>query len=504
MPFVCSVGESVRLLRIGALFSLSVGLISSGAAVAAPSAIPKVEARAWSDAQSHGRAQVVIVLEDQADLRQAEQLTDASARGWLVFQTLRDVADRSQGPLIEYLTQRGVSFQRFWAANVIVADLDRESLRAVAARPDVRHIEANVSQRWIEPDSIADEKPTPTYFTAAVEWGVQAVRAPQVWAMGSYGQGIVIANADTGMQWDHPALKSQYRGYSVAGPVSHDYNWHDSIHGAAMTNPCGSSSVVPCDDQGHGTHTTGTVVGDDGLGNQIGVAPAARWIGCRNMERGAGTPARYIECFQFFIAPTDQSGGKPDPDRRPHVVNNSWGCPTSEGCAVNTLKLIVDNTQAAGIFVEASAGNSGPACSTVNDGPAIYASTFSVGATDANGKLAGFSSRGPVTVDGSGRMKPELVAPGVRVRSCLPGNRYGSLSGTSMAGPHVVGVIALLWSARPELSRRIAETKALLVASAVPTVTLGFTELCGGVSSDFFPNNSFGAGRVDALAAVTW
>ena len=168
------------------------------------------------------------------------------------------------------------------------------------------------------------------------------------------------------------------------------------------------------------------------------------------------------------------------------------------------MKLIVENTQAAGIFVEASAGNAGPACSTVDDGPALFASAFSVGAIDQNGKLAGFSSRGPVVVDGSGRIKPELVAPGVRVRSCLPGNRYGSLSGTSMAGPHVVGVIALLWSARPELSRQIAETKALLTASAVPAVTLGFPELCGGVSSDFVPNNSFGAGRVDALAAVTW
>lgn len=488
------------------LFAAALGLalgIPSVSFAATAKSIPKVDAQTLAALAHSDRVEVVIGLEDQADLRQADAIQDASARGWYVFQTLRDTADRSQTDLLSWLSQRGQVMQRFWAINAVVASVDRPTLEQLAARPDVRYIEANAAQRWIEPDSLADRTLTPTYLAAAVEWGVQAVNAPQVWALGSYGQGIVIGNADTGMQWDHPAIKTQYRGYSVAGTVSHDYSWHDSIHGVTG-NPCGSDAVAPCDDQGHGTHTTGTVVGDDGMGNQIGVAPGARWIGCRNMARGVGTPARYIECFQFFIAPTDGKGMNPNPDLRPHVLNNSWGCPTSEGCSVNSLKMIVENTQAAGIFVEASAGNSGPACSTVNDGPAIFAATFSVGAMDSNGKLAGFSSRGPVTVDGSGRMKPELSAPGVRVRSCLPGNRYGSLSGTSMAGPHVVGVIALLWSARPELSRRIAETKALLTASANPTVLLGATELCGGVSSDFFPNNSFGVGRVDALAAVTW
>lgn len=501
MRVAVSVAQSV----VCAVFSLvcSVAVSQKSASASVPR-VGKVEARALRDAQQVGRASVVIVMEDQADVRQAQAMSDDSARGWLVFQTLRDTAERSQGPLCDWLRQHGVSFQRFWAANVVVAELDKAQLLTVAARPDVRHIEANVSQRWIEPDAIADKTLSPYLLTPVAEWGVKSVGAPSVWALGAYGQGIVVANADTGMQWNHPAIRSQYRGYSVTGTVSHDYSWHDSIHGPVMGNPCGSDATAPCDDQGHGTHTMGTVVGDDGLGNQIGVAPAARWIGCRNMERGMGTPARYIECFQFFIAPTDVTGSHPDPDLRPHVVNNSWGCPTEEGCAVNTLKLIVENTQAAGIFVEASAGNAGPACSTVDDGPALFGETFSVGAIDANGKLAGFSSRGPVTVDGSGRMKPDLVAPGVRVRSCLPGNRYGSLSGTSMAGPHVVGVIALLWSARPELSRQIAATKALLLASSVPAVTLGFPELCGGVSSDFVPNNSFGAGRVDALAAITW
>src|SRR5207253_5916476 len=139
----------------------------------------------------------------------------------------------------------------------------------------------------------------------------------------------------------------------------------DAIHSGGGS--CGPNSLFPCDDYGHGTHTTGTTSGDDGAGNQVGVAPGAKWIGCRNMDVGNGTPASYTECFQFFMAPTDLSGQNPNPALRPHVMNNSWGCPTSEGCAPDTLRTVVENSQASGIFVEVSAGNSGSSCGTVND-----------------------------------------------------------------------------------------------------------------------------------------
>jgi subtilisin family serine protease len=380
---------------------------------------------------------------------------------------------------------------------------DRAQVETLAARADVAMIESNRPSRWIEEPEVANADIVESVHVPGVaEWGVQNVQAPQVWALGYTGAGIVTANQDTGMRWTHNALRSKYRGWDGAN-ANHNYNWWDSIHSGGGS--CGPNSQVPCDDHGHGTHTMGTVVGEDaGQVNQVGVAPGAKWIGCRNMNVGVGTPTTYTECFQFFIAPTDLAGQNPNPALRPHVMNNSWGCPPSEGCAANTLQQIVENTEAAGIFVEASAGNSGPSCSTVSDPPAIYAATFSTGSITSANTMSSFSSRGPVTIDGSGRLKPNVVAPGSNVRSSTrtSDTSYGSSSGTSMAGPHVVGVVALLWDAVPTLERDIAATKLLLQNSANPNVVVSPVQTCGGIPSTQIPNNTFGYGRVDALAAV--
>jgi hypothetical protein len=317
---------------------------------------------------------------------------------------------------------------------------------------------------------------------------------------------VLLAGQDTGYMWDHPALINHYRGWNGT-TANHDYNWHDSIHSGG--GACGANNTAPCDDNSHGTHTMGTAIGDDGAGNQIGMAPGARWIGSRDMDQGNGTPATYTECFQFFIAPTDLASNNPNAALRPHVINNSWGCPVSEGCTTGTeLQTIVNNTQAAGIFVVVSAGNSGSACSTVQDAPAFYDASFSVGAiSGTTNVLASFSSRGPGTL-APNLLKPNISAPGVSVRSTLRTSvsSYGSMSGTSMAGPHVAGVVALIWSARPSLVRNIAATKTLLQNTANPAVTVSPAQTCGGTLGSTpglsqIPNNSFGYGRVDALAA---
>jgi len=240
-------------------------------------------------------------------------------------------------------------------------------------------------------------------------------------------------------------------------------------------------------------------VGDDGGTNQIGVSPGSVWVGCRNMNQGEGTPATYSECFEWFLAPTDARGENPDPSKAPDVINNSWVCPDFEGCSFDTLRVVVENTRAAGVFVVASAGNSGSSCSTVSDPPPIYGAAFGVGATDAGDAIAAFSSRGPVLVDGSNRIKPDITAPGVLVRSSVPPDDYLSFNGTSMAGPHIVGVVALLLSARPDLAGHSDEIEFILRQSAVPMTS---TQTCGGVDGASVPNNTFGWGRVDAYEAI--
>ncbi len=498
---------SARLTATALAVALLLSALWAGtAAQARPAADPpaasplaKVAPEVLTATANGGQTAVVVLLAQQANLSAAYGMADQDARGWYVYNTLRTLAAGSQAPLQAYLKAEGRTFTSYWAANMLVTTADRPLVEALAARADVSRVESNAPQRWIEPAAIANIQPAPE-SPNTVEWGVQNVNAPQVWALGYTGQGIVIANQDTGMQWDHPAIKPHYRGWDGT-TADHNYNWHDSIHDSTG-NPCGNDSPFPCDDAGHGTHTTGTTSGDDGAGNQIGVAPGAKWIGCRNMDAGTGTPARYTECFQFFIAPTDLAGNNPNPALRPHVMNNSWTCPASEGCAADTLETIVNNTQAAGIFVEASAGNSGPGCSSVSDPPSIYSASFSTGAINSTNLLASFSSRGPSTFYTPNLLKPEISAPGVNVRSSVPGNAYANYSGTSMAGPHVVGVVALLWSARPWLARDITETKTILENTANPDVTVSPVQTCGGIPSSQIPNNSFGYGRVDALAAV--
>ncbi|HEX9421851.1 MAG TPA: S8 family serine peptidase [Pyrinomonadaceae bacterium] len=447
---------------------------------------------------------IVILLADQADVSPAYDMKDQDARGWFVYNTLTQYAARTQIGLQGFLKSRGVTYQSFWAANMMVATAHRSLVDQLAARPDVARIDSNQPTRWIE-EPVVEKlgiSSDSTNTTDTAEWGVLNVNAPAVWALGFTGQGIVIANEDTGMRWTHNALKPKYRGWDGSS-ADHNFNWHDSIHTGGGS--CGANTVAPCDDNGHGSHTTGTTVGDDGAGNQVGVAPGAKWIGCRNMDQGNGTPATYTECFQFFIAPTDLAGNNANPALRPHVINNSWGCPASEGCVTRAeLETIVNNTEAAGIFVEVSAGNSGPGCSTVADPPAIYSGSFSTGAIDISNVLASFSSRGPSTFYDPNLLKPNISAPGVNVRSSTrtSDTSYGNLSGTSMAGPHVAAVVALLWSARPQLVRNIATTKSILQNTANPAVAVNPTQTCGGTPSTQIPNNSFGYGRVDALAAV--
>ena len=443
-------------------------------------------------------ATFLVVFRDEADLTPAAAISDRVERIRFVGEALRAQAEVSQAPLRARLLAAGIAFRPYFLVNMMEVKAPRAVAEEISLRPEVSAVARNPEvalPRAPEPESVA---PLSAQEALAVEPNLTKIGAPSVWAQGFRGQGIVVGIADTGFVWDHPALKNRYRGFDGAAAV-HDYNWHDAVHDPAPGNPCGASSPVPCDDDDHGTGTAGVSVGDDGAGNQIGVAPGARLIGCRNMDRGTGTPARYTECFEWFLAPTDARGENPRPDLAPHVINNSWGCPTTEGCTdPNVLQGVFDHVAAAGIFAVVAAGNTGPACSTATDVPAFYASSFTVGATNPNDDIAGFSSRGPAA-DGSGRLKPNISAPGVAIRTSTRPSGFRTFSGTSAAAPHVTGAVALLWSASPELVGRVAATAALLERTAVPLTS---AQDCAGFPGSRVPNAVFGFGRLDVAAAV--
>lgn len=445
-----------------------------------------------------GEAEFLVFLKEQADVSGAYALKTKEEKGQYVYEQLTAVAASTQPALTSVLDNLGVEYQTFWVANMIRVKGDANVLQTMAQHPDVAHIYANPSVQMPPLPEVEEEEMIRQALT--VEWNIALVNADDVWAEGYTGQGVVIGAQDTGYDWDHPALINHYRGWN-GSIADHNYNWHDSIHAnnpnTPAGNPCGFDIIVPCDDNGHGTHTMGTMVGDDGGSNQIGMAPGAEWISCRNMEEGWGMPSTYSECYQWFIAPTDLTNSNPNPAMAPHVIGNSWGCPATEGCTdPNVMLTVVQNVRAAGIVTVHSAGNDGPGCSTVNTPAGIYDESYSVAATNSSDVVAGFSSRGPVTVDGSNRPKPDISAPGVNVRSSLPGTGYGSLSGTSMASPHVTGMVALLISIDPNLAGNVDLIEQIISQTAVPR----YAAACGSSGTDI-PNNTYGYGRIDVLAA---
>ena len=457
----------------------------------------KVDLSVLESTDTGQATEVLVFLSEQADLSRAARFSTKEQKGRHVYEQLSALATRSQAPLITLLEDTGRNYQSFWIANMIWIEADPGFVRQLASRSDVAHVYANPSVTLRLPET-PEDAPIPLALQA-IEWNIDLIGAPDFWAAGYTGEGVVIAGQDTGYEWDHPALRDQYRGWTGAS-VDHDYNWHDAIHSGGGS--CSANSPEPCDDGNHGTHTMGTMIGDDGGANQIGVAPGARWIGCRNMDEGNGTPATYSECFQFFMAPTRVDGSDPDPSRAPHAINNSWTCPPSEGCTdPNILKTVVENTRAAGIVVVASAGNSGPGCSSVSSPPPIYEASMTVGATDSNDSIVGFSSRGGVTVDGSQRLKPNVTAPGLSVRSSLDGGRYGNRSGTSMAGPHVAGQVALLISAVPGLAGQVETLETCIEATAIPITT---DQDCSGIPGSQVPNNTYGHGRIELSLPLPW
>ncbi len=425
--------------------------------------------------------QLFVILKDQPDLSSAASIPDYMQRRVAVYTTLTEQAVRSQAELRRTLDSLGFRYQPYYLVNALEVDGGPLLRLYLQSRPEVDRILESPHLRPLPaalPVQHGDQQ-----APASPDWNLTMIRANQVWdELGITGQGIVIGQSDSGVDGSHPELASQYRGREGKDELS----WFDPwFH-----------SRQPVDIGGHGTHTLAT-----SLGKTVGVAPGAQWIGCVNLARNLGNPALYLDCMQFMLAPFPQSGD-PFKDGHPelgaNVLNNSWGCPVVEGCDPGTFLPAVRALQTAGVFVVASAGNDGDSgCGSVTDPISIYQEVVTVGALDQQGQRASFSSLGPVKVDGSNRIKPDLAAPGEEVLSAFPQGTYARLSGTSMAGPHVVGIVALIWSANPKLIGNIEQTRQILFTTTQPYH--GGLSKCGSAGS---PDDAVGYGIVNAYAAV--
>ena len=443
---------------------------------------------------SQATQDILIYLKPKANLSGAPLMADRATRGRFVVQSLQATAEESQKEVIELIQKNGLSYRAFYIENVIrVPQAPAQFVSEVQKMPVVERVAQNTVSR-LKTFKIKNPPQDLDSQNQQILGHLKRIQADRVWSeLGVKGRGIVIGGQDTGYFWQHNAIRRQYRGFSLLS-VNHNYNWHDSF----------GEFAEPKDDHSHGTHTIGTAVGDDGGTNKIGVAPEAQWIGCRNMKNGVGSVASYMQCFEFFLAPYPV-GGDPRKDGRPemapHIINNSWSCPEKEGCRGDELLETVRALTAAGIINVVAAGNEGSSCGSLAEPPAHYSGDVIAvaGYNRYQNDALSFSSRGPSKFNGGFL---DITAYGDIIRSAMHTgpDRYDDKAGTSMASPQVAGVIALLWSARPELIGQIEQTKEILQKSAQPLTS---REACGGVSGSKVPNHTFGYGMLDAYKALT-
>jgi subtilisin family serine protease len=464
----------VLSLTLIALFLIVIG---SGNAYAnnafesqnSPASQALVEAGLREAIQVEGSGRYLVILKEQADLSAAYEIDDWEARGWYVYNSLRETASRSQADIINLLRRNPdvIDFQPYFILNAIHVTSGVATLDALAAQPAVDVIEAE--KVFDVPEIVVENN------ILAPEWGVEIIRATEVWAdFGIFGDGVVVASIDTGVQHTHPALQDKYRGTATG---SHDFNFFD---------PAGICGGGVCDNNGHGTHVTGTMVGDDGGANQIGVAPDAQWIAAKGCEANSCSDTSLLASAEWMLAPCafGDAPGAPscDPAMRPHVINNSWGGPGGDAW----YQPSVNAWRAAGMIPVFSAGNSGPGAGTIGS-PSDYCNVLSIGGTNSTDGMYPSSSRGPGAFPGC-TDKPDVSAPGQGVRSSVPTNSYATFSGTSMASPHVSGCIALMMSVAPMLE--YDEIYDILTTTAADLGAPGF-------------DYDYGNGRIDCYEAVS-
>ncbi|WP_405689356.1 S8 family serine peptidase [Streptomyces sp. NBC_01185] len=466
------------LLAVVLTVAMGVPLLAAVPATADPAPTPASELQAKADAkvvrqlEKQDATTFWVQLGSRADISTARKEKSRTGRDKALIAARKKHATTTQAGIEALVKKAGAHSTSYWISNILKVTGDKALAQKIAARPEVAAIEAD--QVLQLPDELpAEQEPQ----VDGVEWNLDGINAPKVWnELGVRGDGVVIANIDTGVDHQHSTLMSTYRGLKTDGTYAHDYNWFDA------TTSC--SGDAPCDDHGHGTHTMGTMVGDDHEGNQIGVAPGARWIAAKACTTTGCPQDALLAAGQWILAPTDSNGNNPRPELAPDVVNNSWGADIIDTWYKDMVQAWTD----AGIFPAFSNGNAGPDCATAGS-PGAYTNSYATGAYDSDGAIASFSSRG---TGEDGAVKPDIAAPGVDIRSAAPGGGYAIKSGTSMASPHTAATVALMWAASPAIRGDVAATErqGQICCVARPCAGLTAAPAVYGISGALHPQGS--------------
>ncbi len=442
----------------------------------------------------------ILILKSPVDIRALDEMLHAQSaplaeRHRTVIEALKYNAETTQPPFRAELdeamaVQVVTGYTAYWIENLFVIQATKEFVESMRTRGDLEYVTENFQPVLIEPIPSSGREPANPLDNLTLPPGIEAIGAYQVNVeLGVTGEGVLIGMCDTGANGAHAAFGSRWRGNFA--PWYHC--WKDDL---------GTGTQTPNDGYGHGTHVMGTMTGRAISGNDtiwIGCAPNARWIATNaiNQGVGGGFDNDIISDYQWFADPDSNINTLDDV---PDVIQNSWGVNTNLGYAqcFNLWNTVINNCEAAGPVVTWSAGNEG---TSGLRSPAIYSinsrQIFSVGAVDATNfnapyPIAGFSSRGPTpcTPAVPDNIKPEISAPGVDVYSALAGSLggpYGNLSGTSMAGPHVAGIVALMREVCPDCDY-------ITIKDAIMATAIDY----GAAGQD----NTYGWGFIDGYNAV--
>jgi serine protease AprX len=396
----------------------------------------KIADRVLRDLSMKSGTSILIHMKQQVDFdivrkdgKLAREMSDVP-RGYFVMNSLMENAAQTQKPILSILSKNGLKATAFWAQNsVTVKNVPKALVHVIALRDDVEFIGSDeVSE--LDLPSPREDSEAPKADQDTIEWNVKWVNADKLWDLGFDGKGIVVGGADTGIEFNHSALVGNYRG-KTGDTWDHNYNWWDGVRDFnPCRSRCGCSIREPCDDHAHGTHTLGTAVG--GVSKKIGVAPGAKWIGCRPFTDSGRhySVTTFLACLQFFLAPTDLDGKAPKPELRPHSTVHSYGCNAQLGCpGVRDLEDATNALRASGVLMVVCAHNQGSRCSSITRQPGLYFRSIVIGATgQQTDVLAPYSSRGPVTHGGRTYIKPDITAPGTNVMSATLRNQFTTMS----------------------------------------------------------------------------